>query len=123
MPRILKVYAQVQTKNGKPYFRIMLEEIKYRLGGKEEVYHLYMEDSNLDTIPDVIEENWIVIDTSKGRRTILDMKSKGDPKRGEPRIDKRWNRWFAYWIKVQVLEFKEQFRHRPFPNNPPKREV
>jgi len=118
MPRILKVYVQTYTVNGKPSFRIMLEETKYRLGGIEEIHHVYMEDRNLDTWPDVIEENWVVIDTSKGHRTIKDMRSKGDPTKGYEKIDRRWDRWFAYWMKVQIFEFKETFKLRPFQDNP-----
>jgi len=96
----------------------MLEEIKYRLAGIEEIHHVYMEDRNLDTWPDVIEENWVVIDTSKGHRTIKDMRSKGDPTKGYEKIDRRWDRWFAYWMKVQIFEFKETFKLRPFQDNP-----
>lgn len=122
LPRILKVYAQVHTINGKPLFRIQLEEIKYRLFGIEEYHQVFMEDHNLDGIPDDVTETWLVIDTSKGFRTVKKMRSKGDPIRGEPRLDARWNKWFVYWIKVQILEFKETFKKRPFPINP-KREV
>jgi hypothetical protein len=116
--KILKVYAQVHTENGKPFFKIMLEEIEYR-GKKEYVHHIFMEDRNLNGLPDVVEENWVVIDKKDGFRHVKDLKSKGDPRKGEDRIDNKiWNYWFAYWIKVQVLEFKEQFRHDPFPDNP-----
>lgn len=116
--KILKVYVQVQTTNGKPFFRIMLEEIEYR-GKKEYVHHIFLEDHNMDGLPDVIEENWVVIRKENGHRYIDELRSKGDPKKGENRIDNKvWNYWFAYWIKVQVLEFQETFRYRPFPINP-----
>lgn len=115
--KILKVYVQVQADNGKPFFRIMLEEIEYR-GKKEYIHHIFMEDHNMNGLPDVIEENWVVIDKRDNFRYVEDLKSKGDPEKGEDRINKVWNRWFAYWMKVQVLEFKETFPRRPFPVNP-----
>jgi len=121
--RILKVYAQVHTVNGKPFFMIMLEDIEYR-GKKEYIHHIFMKDTNMNALPDTIEENWIVIRKGGGHRYLEDMKSKGDPDRGKDRVDNKiWNRWFAYWIKVQVLEFQETFKHRPFPADPPPKEV
>lgn len=119
--KILRVYAQVQTDNGKPFFRIMLEETEHR-GKKEYVHHTYFEDHNMNAMPDVIEEGWVVINKANGRRFVVDMKSTGDKNRGKDRTDKRWNYWFGYWIKVQVLEFKETFKLKPFQPNP-KREI
>lgn len=113
--KIVRVYVQVQADNGKPFFRIMLEEVEYR-GKKEYVHHVSLEDHNMNAMPDVIEEGWLVINKTDGRRFVEDMKSTGDKNRGKDRIDKRWNYWFGYWIKVQVLEFKETFKLRAIPD-------
>jgi len=118
--KILKVYAQVKTTNGKPSFHILLEEIEFK-GSIENVHHVFMEDNNLNSLPDVISENWVVIEKKGGHRYLKDMKTQNDPEKGKDRIDKRWNFWFAYWIRIQITEFKETFKNIPDPRH--KREV
>lgn len=116
--KVFKVYAQSIEKNGKPTFRIMLVEIEYYVKGLEIHHHIFMDDTNLDAQPDEITENWVHIDTSKGKRTVTKLVSKADPNKGKDRKSLLWNKWFGYWFKVQVLEFKETFSRRPFPTNP-----
>jgi len=120
--KILKAYAQVYTKDGKPGFKIILEEIEFR-DKKEYIHHVFMEDKNLNALPDDISENWVIINKETGRRTVESLKTEDDTEKGKDRIDKVWNFWFAYWMKVQVLEFKETWRKRPYPVEQPEREV